>query len=131
MGVWGEGQFPLGILGLKNSGPYHPLRLRGSPLGSGSSSCPDDPKESLDQISALPWRRGRDAASMVGGSCEVGAGCLGDDGSPGADRAQSLVLCRMWKFRNSSPGDEDIQGTGKLDGSSQEVSFNFFSTEKH
>lgn len=99
MCVWGEGQFPLGILGLKNPGPYHPLRLRGSPLGSGSSSCPDDPKESLDQISALPWRRGRDAASMVGGSCEVGAGCLGDDGSPGADRAQSLVLCRMWKFR--------------------------------
>ena len=36
---------------------------------------------------------------MVGGSCEVGAGCLGDDGSPGADRAQGPVLCRMWKFR--------------------------------
>lgn len=41
----GEGQFPVGILGLKNPGPYHPLRLRGSPLGSGSPSCPDDPKE--------------------------------------------------------------------------------------
>ena len=48
---------------------------------------------------ALPRRRGRDAASVVGGSCEVGAGCLGDYGSPGADRAQSPVPCRMWKFR--------------------------------
>lgn len=33
--VWGEGQFPVGILGLKNPGPYHPLRPE-APLGSGS-----------------------------------------------------------------------------------------------
>lgn len=31
----------------------------------------------------------------------------------------------MWKFGNSSPDDEVIQGTGKLDGRSQEVSLNF------
>ena len=32
---WGGGtEFPVGILGLKNPAPYHPLRLQGSPVGA-------------------------------------------------------------------------------------------------